>query len=252
MRFLDTITNPVLWRGIERLFIVLVTAVFGWMGHRLFMFGITEGQARLSAEGHYYKIIFSGTAPGLFLMVVAGLALLTALLKGGIKGDTKDDKKDKLSGDDTASVTPSSIEGREAIEHGEKIAGGRKTTVTLAARDWVSDGKPVRMAGTGLHGHPQRRRLFSRITEIKEGQGDIEHIIQRIERERHSRLGPEAKEKLRQAEKALTSGGKLIIDIEEGAHEPPLPAGALIAEIEEEGKKESLKKKIRPIFSNKP
>ena len=96
MRFFDTIINPVLWRGIERLFIVLVTAVFGWMGHRLFMFGITEGQAKLSAEGHYYKIIFSGTAPGLFLMVVAGLALLTALWKGSIKGETKDEKKDKL------------------------------------------------------------------------------------------------------------------------------------------------------------
>jgi hypothetical protein len=252
MRFLDTITNPVLWRGVERLFIVLVTAVFGWMGHRLFMFGITEGQAKLSAEGHYYKIIFSGTAPGLFLMVVAGLALLTALFKGGIKADTKDEKKDKLSRDDTAKVMPPSLQRHEAIKHGEQKAEGRKTTVTLAARDWVSDGKPVRMARTGLQAHPQRRQLFSRITEIKEGQGDIEHIIQRIERERHRRLGPEAKEKLRKAEKALTSGEKLIIEIEEGAHETPLPAGALIAEIEEEGKKESLKKKIRPIFSNRP
>jgi len=252
MRFFDTITSPVLWRGIERLFIVLVTAVFGWMGHRLFMFGITEGQAKLSAEGHYYKIIFSGTAPGLFLMVVAGLALLTALWKGGIKGDTKDDKKDKLSGDDTARVTPASMEGREAIEQGEKIAGGGKSTVTLAGRDWISMGKRTRVIDTGILAHRKRGQLFSRITETKEGQGHVEHIIQRIEQERDSRLRPEAKEKLRKAEKALTSGGRLIIEIEEGAHETPLPAGALIAEIEEEGKKETLKKKIRPIFSNKP
>jgi hypothetical protein len=252
MRFFDTITNPVLWRGIERLFIVLVTAVFGWMGHRLFMFGITEGQARLSAAGQYYKIIFSGTAPGLFLMVVAGLALLTALWKGSTKGDTKDDKKDKRSGDDTARVRPASMEGREAIEQGEKIAGGRKTTVTLAARDWISVGKRTRMMDTGILAHRKRGQLFSRITQIKEGQGQVEHMIQRLEQERDGRLRPEAKEKLRKAEKALTSGGQLIIDIEEGAHETPLPAGALIAEIEEEGKKESLKKKIRPIFSNKP
>ena len=252
MRFLDTITNPVLWRGIERLFIVLVTAVFGWMGHRLFMFGITEGQAKLSAEGHYYKTIFSGTAPGLFLMVVAGLALLTALWKGGIKWDTKDEKKDKLSRNDTAKVMPPSLQGHKAIEHGEQKAEGRKTTVTLAARDWVSDGKRTRMMDTGTLAHRKRGQLFSRITEIKGEQSDIEQIIQRIERERHRRLGPEAKEKLRKAEKALTSGGELIIEIEEGAHETPLPAGALIAEIEEEGKKESLKKKIRPIFSNKP
>jgi hypothetical protein len=216
------------------------------------MFGITEGQARLSAEGHYYKIIFSGTAPGLFLMVVAGMALLTALWKGGIKGDTKDDKKDKLRGDDTASVTPASMEGREAIEHGDKIAQGRKTTVTLAARDWISVGKRTRMMDTGILAHRKRGQLFSRITQIKEGQGQVEHMIQRLEQERDGRLRPEAKEKLRKAEKALTSGGQLIIDIEEGAHETPLPAGALIAEIEEEGKKESLKKKIRPIFSNKP
>jgi hypothetical protein len=252
MRFLDTITNPVLWRGIERLFIVLVTAVFGWTGHRLFMFGITEGQAKLSAEGHYYKIIFSGTAPGLFLMVVAGLALLTALWKGSIKGETKDDKKDKLSRDATARVTPASMKGREAIEHGEKIAQGRRTTVTLAARDWSSVGKRTRRMDTGILAHRKQGQLFSRITEIKEGQGQVEHIIQRIEQERDSRLRPEAKEKLRKAEKALTSGGQLIIDIEEGAHETPLPAGALIAEIEEEGKKESLEKKIMPIFSNKP
>jgi len=252
MRFLDTITNPVLWRGIERLFIVLVTAVFGWMGHRLFMFGITDGQARLSAEGHYYKIIFSGTAPGLFLMVVAGLALLTALWKGGIKADTKDKKKDERSRDDTAKVMPSSLQGHKAIEHTEKVAGSRKTTVTLAARDWISVRKRTRMMDTGILAQRERGQLFSRMAEIKEGQGHVEHIIQRIEQERDSRLRPEAKEKLRKAEKALTSGGELIIEIEEGAHETPLPAGALIAEIEEEGKKESLKKKIRPLFSNKP
>jgi hypothetical protein len=217
------------------------------------MFGITEGQARLSAEGHYYKIIFSGTAPGLFLMVVAGLALLTALWKGSTKGDTKDDKKDKRSGNDTASVTPvSQFEGREAIEHGEKIAQGHRTTVTLAARDWISVGKQTGMMDTGKLAHRKGGQVFSRITEIKEGQGQAEHIMQRIEQERDSRLRPEAKERLRKAEKALTSGGQLIIDIEEGAHETHLPAGALIAEIEEEGKKESLEKKIRPIFSNKP
>ena len=218
MRFFDTITSPVLWRGIERLFIVLVTAVFGWMGHRLFMFGITEGQAKLSAEGHYYKIIFSGTAPGLFLMVVAGVALLTALLKGGIKADTKDKKKDKLSRNDTAKVMPPSLQGHKAIEHGEQKAGGRKTTVTLAAKDWISLGKRTGMTDTGILAHRKRGQLFSRITEIKEGQGHVEHIIQRIEQERDGRLRPEAKEKLRKAEKALTSGGQLIIDIEEGAH----------------------------------
>ena len=252
MRFLDTITNPVLWRGIERLFIVSVTAVFGWMGHRLFMFGITEGQARLSAEGHYYKIIFSGTAPGLFLMVVAGLALLTALLKGGIKADTKDKKKDKLSRDDTAKVMPPSLQGHKAIEHGEQKAGGRKTTVTLAAKDWISVEKQSEMTETEILAQPKRARLFSRITEIKEEQSDVGPMIQRIERERRGRLGPEAKEKIRQAENALTSGGELIIDIEEDAHETPLPAGALIAEIEEEDRKEGLKNKIKPIFTNKP
>jgi hypothetical protein len=252
MRFLDTITNPVLWRGIERLFIVSVTAVFGWMGHRLFMFGITEGQAKLSAEGHYYKTIFSGTAPGLFLMVVAGLALLTALLKSGIKADTKDDKKDEISGNDTAKVMSPSLQGRGAIKQGEQIAGGRKTTVTLAGRDWISVGKQTGTTKTELLAHLKRGRLFSRITEIKREKSDVEHIIQRIERERHSRLGPEAKEKIRQAEKVLTAGGKLIIDIEEGAHETHWPVGALIAEIEEEGRKEGLKKKIRPLFSNKP
>ena len=251
MRFLDTITNPVLWRGIERLFIVLVTAVFGWMGHRLFMFGITEGQARLSAEGHYYKIIFSGTAPGLFLMVVAGFALLTALLKGGIKADTKDKKKDKLSRDYTAKVMPSSLQGHEAIEHGKQIAKTRKTTVTLAAKDWISVGKKTETTETEMLAQPNRARLFSRITEIKGEQSDIKRMIQQIERQRRGRLGREAKEKIRKAEKALTSGGKLIIDIEEGAHETPLPAGALIAEIEEEDRTEDLKHKIRPMFSNK-
>ena len=252
MRFLDTITNPVLWRGIERLFIVLVTAVFGWMGHRLFMFGITEGQARFSAEGHYYKTIFSGTAPGLFLMVVAGLALLTALLKSGIKAGTKDDKKDERSGNDATKVVPPSLQGHEAMEHGKQITGGRKTTVTLAARDWISVGKQTGTTETEILAHSKRGRLFSRITEIKGEQSDVERIIQHIEQERRSLLKPEAKEKIRQAEKALTSGGKLIIDVEEEAQVTHWPVGALIAEIEEEGRTQGLKKKIRPIFSNKP
>jgi hypothetical protein len=216
------------------------------------MFGITEGQARLSAEGHYYKTIFSGTAPGLFLMVIAGLALLMALLKGGIKADTKDKKKDKLSRDDTAKVMSPSLQGHEAIDHGKQIAEGGKTTVTLAAKDWIGAGKKTETIETEMLAQPNRARLFSRITEIKGEQSDVKRIIQQIERERHCRLGPEAKEKIRNAENALTSGGKLIIDIEEGAHETHWPAGALIAEIEEDGRKESLKDKIRPIFSNKP
>ena len=50
----------------------------------------------------------------------------------------KDEKKDKLSRDDTAKVMSPSLQGHKAIEHGEQKAGGRKTTVTLAAKDWIS------------------------------------------------------------------------------------------------------------------
>lgn len=252
MRFLDTITNPVLWRGIERLFIVSVTATFGWMGHRLFMFGITEGQARLSAQGDYYKIIFSGTAPGLFLMVVAGVALLTALWKSGVRASTRGDKKDERSGNDTARAMPPPLQGHEPIEHSKQKAEGRKATVILAARDWIGAGKQHSETETDIIAQPNRGRLFSRIAEIKGAQRHVEHMIQQIEQEKRGRLRPDAKEKIRRAEEALISGGELIIEIEEDTHEPPALAGALIAEIEEETRTEGLKKKLRPIFSNKP
>jgi hypothetical protein len=80
---MDILGDPLAMRGIERLFVVAASALFGFLGYKLFVFGVTTGRSTLTAESKIIKLVFSGTGPGLFFMFVAGCVLFAALLTGG-------------------------------------------------------------------------------------------------------------------------------------------------------------------------
>ncbi len=63
---MDTLQDPILFRGIERFVVVLGAIFFGYLGFKLFIFGAEKGHSQLSAESRFFKIFFSGTGPGLF------------------------------------------------------------------------------------------------------------------------------------------------------------------------------------------
>jgi hypothetical protein len=68
-----------LMRGFERLLIIAGGIFFGYLGYRLFLFGVEKGTAKMSAETKFYRIVFSGTAPGLFFMLCGCVILLTGV-----------------------------------------------------------------------------------------------------------------------------------------------------------------------------
>lgn len=72
--------DPITLRWIERLLIVGGGIVFGCLGYKLFIFGVKEGTTKVSAQSKLFKVVFSGTAPGLFFMAAGCGILISALV----------------------------------------------------------------------------------------------------------------------------------------------------------------------------
>ena len=52
---------------------------FGYLGYKLFIFGVEKGSAKVSAKSKFVSVMFSGTAPGLFFMAAGCAVLLISL-----------------------------------------------------------------------------------------------------------------------------------------------------------------------------
>ena len=72
---MEVLQNPVVWRVIERVLMVVGGIVLGIIGYRRFIFG--------SAEPNMFKRVMFGTGPGLVCMGCGAAILITGLLKGG-------------------------------------------------------------------------------------------------------------------------------------------------------------------------
>ena len=73
--------DPVMFRGIERLLIVVGGIFLAYLGYRLFTRGIAEGASKLDVKTAWAKVVFSGTGPGLIFML-AGTGILIAAIWG--------------------------------------------------------------------------------------------------------------------------------------------------------------------------
>ena len=79
---METLTDPIVLRAIERYLIIIGAIVFAVLGYRLFMNGIKSGSSELRAKGKGFELIFSGKAPGLFFMLCAATVFFMALATG--------------------------------------------------------------------------------------------------------------------------------------------------------------------------
>ncbi|HOY08656.1 MAG TPA: hypothetical protein PLB05_01105 [Candidatus Omnitrophota bacterium] len=84
--------DAITFRGIERLLIIIGAVVYGYLGYRLYIKGITTGEDNLKFGSKVVKIILSGTSPGLFFMAFGAIVLITSVVTGGasIKEDLKE------------------------------------------------------------------------------------------------------------------------------------------------------------------
>lgn len=71
------------YRGIERWMIVLGGLIFGYLGYKLFLYGVDQGHGKLKAENQFFKLTFSGSGPGLFFMSFGALILVSSVYSTG-------------------------------------------------------------------------------------------------------------------------------------------------------------------------
>lgn len=72
------------YRAIERILVVIGGMLFAYLGYRLFIFGVSEGFAKLEGTSSLFKLSFSGTGPGLFFMAFGAIILIYALHTGNV------------------------------------------------------------------------------------------------------------------------------------------------------------------------
>ena len=73
---MDATDGMLLMRGVERLLIVGGAGMFAVLGYKLFMNGVREGYAKLSADVKVARFVFSGVGPGLFFMAFGAIVLV--------------------------------------------------------------------------------------------------------------------------------------------------------------------------------
>lgn len=78
-------SEAIILRGLERILIVLTAALFGYLGYRLFLRGITDEKAKVAFKSKIAQLTFSGAAPGLIFMAFGVLVLMYALIFGGAR-----------------------------------------------------------------------------------------------------------------------------------------------------------------------
>lgn len=77
--------DPILLRGLERIFITVGAVIFAYLGYRLFLKGKDSGPGTLEVKSDLLKVVVSGQGPGLFFMAFGAVVLMFSILSGGAK-----------------------------------------------------------------------------------------------------------------------------------------------------------------------
>ena len=85
---MNVFTDPVLWKAIERVLLIIAGIYLGFLGYKLFLLGITTGRTASDARSRVSVTVVSGVGPGLFFILVAGLVVSVVSLTGGTQGQT--------------------------------------------------------------------------------------------------------------------------------------------------------------------
>ena len=94
---MELLRNAMFLRSVQLILIILAGTACVILGYKLFLYGIDKGRSKLRSKSEIYKLIFSGSAPGLFFMVLGGLFLLFSIYSIGVASETGNLNKD-LSG----------------------------------------------------------------------------------------------------------------------------------------------------------
>lgn len=122
-----------LYRGVERWMIVIGGLIFGYLGYKLFLYGVDQGHGKLQTESQFFKLTFSGSGPGLFFMAFGALILVSSVYSTATR------TSDMLpSTSAQASASPSGVAqfaARETMKYASDGAAGACDRIRLEAHD---------------------------------------------------------------------------------------------------------------------
>ena len=79
---MSVFTDPIFLRSVERILLVAAAIYLGFLGYKLFLYGIASGRSASNPQLQVPTALYSGVAPGLFFMFVAGAVVLVVSLTG--------------------------------------------------------------------------------------------------------------------------------------------------------------------------
>jgi TonB family protein len=74
-------------RSVQLILIIVAGIVCVILGYKLFLYGIDKGRNKLRFKSEIFRLIFSGSAPGLFFMVLGGLLVIFSLYSVGLSSE---------------------------------------------------------------------------------------------------------------------------------------------------------------------
>lgn len=76
------LSDPIIWRGIERILIILTSALLAVLGYKLYIKGLSGGENSLQVDSKLLKFVLSGQGPGLLFMAFGALIMIWAISFG--------------------------------------------------------------------------------------------------------------------------------------------------------------------------
>ena len=93
------------YRGIDRWTVVVGGLIYAYLGYRLFLYGVDQGNGKLEAENQFFKFTFSGSGPGLFFMAFGGMILISSVYSTTNWSQTKSAPAAAAGGESSAAAT---------------------------------------------------------------------------------------------------------------------------------------------------
>jgi hypothetical protein len=101
----ELLTSILFLRSLQLIFIILAGIICVIVGYKLFLYGVDKGRSKLRFKSEIYRLLFSGSGPGLIFMVLGGLIVIYSIYSIGITSDLLQYNKG-LAGNAEASSKP--------------------------------------------------------------------------------------------------------------------------------------------------
>lgn len=92
------------FRGVERVLIVLIAGVFGYLGYKLYLHGIDNTKGKIQFKRELTTVLIGGVGPGVFFMLFGAGVLVSAIKWGGASTTTYRESVDPKAREEVAAI----------------------------------------------------------------------------------------------------------------------------------------------------